>query len=95
MAADSSWIIGIQMTKFGKHPGKDTVDLASEAALVDAQVRMKDIGVLALVSAMNTNAGIGQQLQKQIGQTESPPTSRWQAAMIAPARSAPRRVGAC
>jgi hypothetical protein len=30
--AEDIWILGIHMTKFGKHPDKDTVDLASEAA---------------------------------------------------------------
>jgi acetyl-CoA acetyltransferase len=63
------------MTKFGKHPDKDTVDLAAEAAmsaLADAQVTMKDVGVLAAGNLMAANAGIGQQLQKQIGQTGIP-----------------------
>ena len=27
------WILGIHMTKFGKHPNLDTVDLAAEATL--------------------------------------------------------------
>ena len=31
--ADNVWILGIHMTKFGKHPDKDTVDLAAEAAM--------------------------------------------------------------
>ena len=31
MATDDVWILGIHMTKFGKHPDKDLVDLASEA----------------------------------------------------------------
>ncbi len=41
MAADDLWILGIHMTKFGKHPDQDLVDLASEAvlgALADAGV---------------------------------------------------------
>ena len=45
--SEDIWILGITMTKFGKHPDKDTIDLASEAALgalADAQVTMKDIG---------------------------------------------------
>ncbi len=48
--AEDVWILGIHMTKFGKHPDKDTVDLAAEAAmgaLGDAGVTMKDMGVLA------------------------------------------------
>ena len=75
MADDDIWILGIYMTKFGKHPELDTVDLAAEAAmsaLADAQVTMKDIGVLAAGNLMSASAGIGQQLQKQIGQTGIP-----------------------
>ena len=75
MAADDVWILGIQMTKFGKHPDKDTVDLAAEAAmgaLSDAGVTMKDMGVLAAGNLMGAGAPIGQMLQKQIGQTGIP-----------------------
>jgi acetyl-CoA acyltransferase len=74
-ASDEVWILGIQMTKFGKHPELDTVDLAAEAAmgaLTDAGVTMADIGVIAAGNLMNASAGIGQQLQKQIGQTGIP-----------------------
>jgi acetyl-CoA acyltransferase len=74
-ASDEVWILGIQMTKFGKHPELDTVDLAAEAAmaaLADAGVTMADIGVIAAGNLMNASAGIGQQLQKQIGQTGIP-----------------------
>ena len=74
-ASDEIWILGIRMTKFGKHPDKDTVDLAAEAAtgaLSDAGVSMADIGVIAAGNLMAANAGIGQQLQKQIGQTGIP-----------------------
>ena len=73
--ADDVWILGIHMTKFGKHPDKDTIDLAAEAAmgaLADGGVTMKDMGVLAAGNLMAANAGIGQQLQKQIGQTGVP-----------------------
>ena len=72
--SDDIWILGIKMTKFGKHPDKDTVDLAAEAAtgaLRDAGVSMRDIGVLAAGCLMG-GGGIGQQLQKQIGQTGIP-----------------------
>jgi acetyl-CoA acetyltransferase len=74
-ASDEVWILGIQMTKFGKHPDLDVVDLAAEAAmgaLSDAGVTMADIGVIAAGNLMNANASIGQQLQKQIGQTGIP-----------------------
>ena len=73
--SDDIWILGIHMTKFGKHPDKDTVDLAAEAAmaaLADGGVTMKDMGVLAAGNLMAAGGGIGQQLQKQIGQTGIP-----------------------
>ena len=75
MATDDIWILGIHMTKFGKHPDKDTIDLAAEAAmgaLGDAAVTMKDVGVLAAGNLMAASAGIGQALQKQVGQTGIP-----------------------
>ncbi len=74
MATDDIWILGIHMTKFGKHPDKDIVDLASEAArgaLKDGGVSMKDMGILAAGNLMGGGA-VGQQLQKQIGQTGIP-----------------------
>jgi acetyl-CoA acetyltransferase len=72
--SEDIWILGISMTKFGKHPDKDTVDLASQAAmaaLADGGVTMRDIGVLAAGNLMG-GGGLGQQLQKQIGQTGIP-----------------------
>ena len=75
MASDDLWILGIHMTKFGKHPDRDMVDLASEAvlgALADGGVTMSDMGVIAAGSLMAASAGIGQQLQKQLGQTGVP-----------------------
>jgi acetyl-CoA acyltransferase len=75
MASDDIWILGIHMTKFGKHPDLDLVDLASEAvqgALADGGVTMKDMGVIGAGNLMAANAGIGQQVQKQLGQTGIP-----------------------
>jgi acetyl-CoA acyltransferase len=72
---DSVWILGAHMTKFGKHPDEDLVDLASEAALgalADGAVTIADIQVLAAGNVTGGPAGIGQQLQKQIGQTGIP-----------------------
>jgi acetyl-CoA acetyltransferase len=74
MAADDIWILGIHMTKFGKHPDLDLVDLGAQAtmgALADGGVTMRDVGVLA---AGNLTGGghLGQQVQKQIGQTGIP-----------------------
>jgi acetyl-CoA acetyltransferase len=75
MAADDLWILGIHMTRFGKHPDEDMIDLAAEAvmgALADGGVTMRDIGVIGAGSLMAASAGIGQQLQKQVGQTGIP-----------------------
>ena len=73
-AQDEIWILGINMTKFGKHPDKDAVDLgveAIQAALADGGVTMADVGVLA-AGSLRSGGGIGQQLQKQCGQTGIP-----------------------
>jgi acetyl-CoA acyltransferase len=71
--SDDVWVLGIHMTKFGKHPDKDVVDLASEAvlgALADAGVTMRDIDV---IGAGNLMGGVsGQMVQKQVGQTGIP-----------------------
>jgi acetyl-CoA acetyltransferase len=72
--SDDVWILGIHMTKFGKHPDKDSVDLAAEAALgalADAGKSIKDMGILAAGNLLG-GGGMGQQLQKQIGQTGIP-----------------------
>ncbi len=74
MASDDIYILGIYMTKFGKYPDKDTVDLAAEAvmaALADGGVTMKDMGIMAAGCLMG-QGGIGQQIQKQVGQTGIP-----------------------
>ena len=75
MASDDIWILGIAMTKFGKYPELDVVDLAARAttaALTDAGVTMHDIGVIAAGNLMGAANGVGQQLQKQVGQTGIP-----------------------
>ncbi len=75
MASDDLWILGIHMTKFGKHPDLDLVDLATEAvtgALSDGGVTMQDMGIIGAGNLMAANAGIGQQVQKQLGQTGIP-----------------------
>ena len=74
MAADDVYILGIKMTKFGKHPDKDVVDLAAEAAMAalgDGGVTMGDMQILAAGNLMGRGA-IGQAIQKQIGQTGIP-----------------------
>src|SRR5215813_15513697 len=72
--ADSLWIIGVAMTKFTRYKDKDLIDLGSEAAtaaLSDAGLTIFDADILAAGCLYDTN-GIGQRLQKQIGQTGIP-----------------------
>jgi acetyl-CoA acetyltransferase len=74
MASEDVWILGIKMTKFGKHKDKDVLDLATEAvlgALEDGGVAMKDMGVLAAGNLMGRGS-IAQEIQKQVGQTGIP-----------------------
>ena len=50
------WVMGVAMTRFGRYPDLDDVDLAFEAAsgaLADADVAMADVGVLAAGSLLN------------------------------------------
>jgi acetyl-CoA acyltransferase len=73
VASDDVFIVGIEMTKFGKHPDADVIDLAADAALgalADAQLTMADVGVLGYGNLMGQT--VGQVLQKQIGQTGIP-----------------------
>src|SRR5207253_6211835 len=73
--ADNVWIIGAAMTKFGRYPDKDIVDLASDAALdamADADASIHDMNVLAVGSQFETLNALGQRIQKQIGQTGIP-----------------------
>jgi acetyl-CoA acetyltransferase len=73
--SDNIWILGAYMTKFGRHDALDLIDLASEAALGalrDADVTIHDMDVMGAGSLFNAMAGVGQQLQKQIGQTGIP-----------------------
>src|SRR5580698_3525446 len=72
--ADDLWIIGVAMTKFMRYKDKDLIDLGSEAAsaaLADAGLTIFDADILAAGCLYDTN-GIGQRVQKQIGQTGIP-----------------------
>ena len=74
-ASEEVWILGIHMTKFGKHPDLDTTDLASQAvqgALADGGVTMKDMGIIGAGNLMGGALPIGQVVQKQLGQTGIP-----------------------
>jgi acetyl-CoA acetyltransferase len=75
MSSGDVWILGIRMTKFGKRPDDDVIDIAAEAALgalADAGASMREMGVLAAGNLMSMGAPTGQMLQKQIGQTGIP-----------------------
>jgi acetyl-CoA acyltransferase len=63
-------VLGVAMTPFGRYPDGDDVDLAFEAAsgaLADADIDTSQVEVQAAGSTMN-RAGIGQEVQKQLGQ---------------------------
>ena len=67
--SEDVWILGISMTKFGKHPDKDVIDLAAEAAsaaLADGGVTMREMQILAYGNLLGRT--IGQHLLQQIGQ---------------------------
>ena len=73
--SENIWIIGTSMTKFGRFPDRDLLDLASDAtldALADSGQSLTDIGVLAMGNVYEANSHNGQRLQKQIGQTGIP-----------------------
>ncbi len=75
MADNDVWILGAAMTKFGRYTDKDVIDLASEAsmdAMNDAGVTIHDMDVMGAGNLMEAASGIGQRIQKQIGQTGIP-----------------------
>jgi acetyl-CoA acyltransferase len=75
MASEDVFILGIRMTKFGKHKELDTVDLATEAtlaALKDGGVTMKDMNIIAAGNLMGGAMPIAQVIQKACGQTGIP-----------------------
>lgn len=75
MGSEDVYILGINMTQFGKHKELDTLDLASEAtlaALKDAGVTMADMGIIAAGNLMGGASPIAQLIQKQCGQTGIP-----------------------
>ncbi|MEQ8841301.1 MAG: thiolase family protein [Acidimicrobiales bacterium] len=72
---NSVWLIGTDMTAFGRYPDKDAVDLASGVsmnALDDGGVTIHDMDVLAAGTLFQASTGMGQRIQKQIGQTGIP-----------------------
>jgi acetyl-CoA acyltransferase len=75
MAERDVWILGASMTKFTRYPDKDLIDLGAEAALGaldDAAVTMADMDVMGAGNLMEASSGVGQRIQKQVGQTGIP-----------------------
>jgi acetyl-CoA acetyltransferase len=75
MAERDVWILGASMTKFTRYPDKDLIDLGAEAALAaldDAGVTMADIDVMGAGNLMEASTGVGQRIQKQVGQSGIP-----------------------
>ena len=93
MASDDIWILGINMTKFGKHPDLDIVDLAAEAALAalaDGGVTMNDMGVLAAGNLMGRAAASASSCRSRSARPASPSTTSPTPAPPAPPRCARR-----
>jgi acetyl-CoA acetyltransferase len=75
MAERDVWILGAAMTKFQRYPDKDLIDLGADAAmdaLDDAGVSIQDVDVMGAGNLAEAASGVGQRLQKQIGQTGIP-----------------------
>jgi acetyl-CoA acetyltransferase len=75
MRTDDVWVLGVHMTRFGKHADTTLLDLAVEAvrcALGDAGTSMHAIGVVAAGTQLEAGVRLGQQVQKQLGQTGAP-----------------------
>lgn len=75
MAGDSVWVLGTSMTRFGRYPDLDAVDLGAKVCLeafADAGVTVQDMDVMAAGTLFQANTSMGQRIQKQIGQTGIP-----------------------
>jgi acetyl-CoA acetyltransferase len=75
MSERDVWVLGAHMTKFGRYPDRDLIDLGAEAAmaaLADGGVTIADMDVLGAGNLFEASTGVGQRLQKQIGQTGIP-----------------------
>ncbi len=73
--SDNVWILGASMTKFGRYPDKDLIDLGAGAAidaLEDGGVSVKDMDVMGVGCLAEAAGMVGQRIQKQIGQTGIP-----------------------
>ncbi|MFZ4603478.1 MAG: thiolase family protein [Caulobacterales bacterium] len=69
------YIVGIDMLKFGKFPGRTPGELGAEAALGamdEAGITIKDVQALYSGNQFDLAGMVGQAIQKQIGQTGIP-----------------------
>lgn len=72
---DNVWVIGAAMTKFGRFPDFDVVDLATtaaRAALADSGTRIEQMQTVAVGNVFEGITGVGQRIMHQIGQTGAP-----------------------
>lgn len=73
--SDTVWVIGVSMTRFGRFPDHDIVDLAASAAgaaLADAGIGIADVDAMAAGSRYEAGTMLGQRIQRQIGETGVP-----------------------
>ncbi len=72
---DTVWIVGAAMTKFGRFPELDVVDLgasAARAALADSDTTIHQMQTVAVGNVFEGITGVGQRIMHQIGQTGAP-----------------------
>ncbi|MGA9223300.1 MAG: thiolase family protein [Pseudomonas graminis] len=72
------FIVGAEMTKFGRHPDKSPFQLAAEASLMaldDAGLTIKDVGAVYAASTFNAASMVAQRMMQLIGQTGAPCTN--------------------
>ncbi|WP_041318871.1 thiolase C-terminal domain-containing protein [Mycolicibacter sinensis] len=72
---DTVWIVGAAMTKFGRFPDADLVDLgasAARSALADSGTTIHQMQTVAVGNVFEGITGVGQRIMHQIGQTGAP-----------------------
>ena len=69
------YVVGVDMTRFGRYPDKSVEDLGAEAtlaALADAGLGIRDMQAVYCGNVGEANAWPGQRIMKQVGQTGVP-----------------------
>ncbi len=72
---ENVWIVGAAMTKFGRFPDWDVVDLGAAAAreaLSDSGTTIAQMWTVAVGNVFEGITGVGQRIMHQIGQTGAP-----------------------